>query len=722
MDYCRSDSTIAGGRQSGAKPNARFGWRRCGFLAAGLLSCLVAGAASDPSERDQQPAPPQPTFRTEANYVRVDVYPTRDNAPVMDLRQDEFDVLENGVPQRIEQFEHVVIRAAGPQETRIEPNTVAESRSMAENPRARLFVLFLDTYHVDVAGSHNIRAPLVEALDRMIGPEDLVGVMTSEMSARDVTFARRTTTIDGFLTRYWHWGERDRMNPSDREDQEYGGCYPNSDLPTDKCKDQNGVAAEMIDRRHEKRSLDALQDLVRFLRGVREERKAILAITNGWLLFRPNPQLMRPLNCQGVPTGPPVGIDPRTGRLTTKPPDTGVPRTSTCETDRTMLAQLDDEQQFREMLDEANRANASFYPIDPRGLAVFDTPIMRLDVPGSPPPPTPLAVDRAMLTARLTALRTLAGATDGLAIVDTNDLSTGLRRVVADLSSYYLLGYYSSGRLDGRFHSITVRVKRPGVSVRARRGYLAATPAAVTSTPRASSSPSPAAVAESAAIDAALAPLGAAGREAPIRLRAASGWKRGNRAAIWIVGELGAGDEWKSGAEADVMLTSAAGATLATGHARVEPGSRSFRVALAPAEPVAPGSFTVRLRARSGSGSAPSNETVDVTLPEAPFGSGVIFVRRGAGNREMPTADLRFRRSEQLRAELPAPEGEVQARLLDRTGKPLPVPVTTATREDVDGSRWLTAQLVLAPLAAADYIVELTNGATRVLAGFRVVN
>src|SRR5207344_2488540 len=48
------------------------------------------------------------------------------------------------------------------------------------------------------------------------------------------------------------------------------------------------------------------------------------------------------------------------------------------------------------------------------------------------------------------------------------------RRIVDDLSSYYLLGYYSTNtRPDGKFHKITVRVKRSGVDVRARRGYLA---------------------------------------------------------------------------------------------------------------------------------------------------------------------------------------------------------------------------------------------------------
>jgi VWFA-related protein len=125
--------------------------------------------------------------------------------------------------------------------------------------------------------------------------------------------------------------------------------------------------------------------------------------------------------------------------------------------------------QFRDILDEANRANASFYPIDPRGLAVFDTPLVRQDVPGPPPPMVPPSVDFAMLSARINSLRTLAEATDGLAIVNSNDLAGGLRRVVDDLSSYYLIGYYSTGKLDGRFHPITSASSGRASSTRASR-------------------------------------------------------------------------------------------------------------------------------------------------------------------------------------------------------------------------------------------------------------
>jgi hypothetical protein len=339
--------------------------------------------------------------------------------------------------------------------------------------------------------------------------------------------------------------------------------------------------------------------------------------------------------------------------------------------------------------------------------------MMRTDVPGPPPPPTPLSVDRTMLTARLTSLRTLAEATDGLAIVDTNDLAGGFRRVVADLSAYYLLGYYSTGKLDGKFHSISVRVRRPGVHVRARRGYLAATPEAVTAgAGGAAGAAAPVVDAETLAIDAVLGPLSGFSRELPIRVEAAAGWKPDRAASVWVVGEVGSTEEWRSGVEADLQLVSGAGATLASSHVTVPSGARTFRASLTPADPLAPGDYAVRVRARGAASSMASSEVTRFSLPAAPDAAGAVFVRRGqsTGNRDVPTADLRFRRSEQLRVEIPAPAGTATARLLDRKGKPLAIPVTAAVREDADGSRWQTVQLALAPLAAGDYVIELAGG------------
>jgi hypothetical protein len=145
-------------------------------ITAGLKVRTTPITASGSSRIQDQP-PPRPTFRTEANYVRVDVFPTANGQPVFDLRQEEFEVLEDRAPQKVVQFERIQIRGNVPQDQRREPNTVAESRAMIEESRARVFVLFLDVNHVDVSGSHNIRKPLTDALNQLIGPEDLFGVI-----------------------------------------------------------------------------------------------------------------------------------------------------------------------------------------------------------------------------------------------------------------------------------------------------------------------------------------------------------------------------------------------------------------------------------------------------------------------------------------------------------------------------------------------------------------
>jgi hypothetical protein len=134
--------------------------------------------------------------------------------------------------------------------------------------------------------------------------------------------------------------------------------------------------------------------------------------------------------------------------------------------------------------------------------------------------------------------------------------------------------------------------------------------------------------------------------------------------------------------------------------------------------PLAPGDYDVQLRAKGVAVLSPAIDTVRLTLTSDSAG-GALFLRRGpgTGNRDLSTADARFRRAERLILETPtlASASGATGRLLDRTGKPLNVPVTATIREGADGSRWRRVEITLAPLAPADYIVESTSGSERTL-------
>lgn len=671
------------------------------------VALLVAAASASLIAQATQPQTQgQATFRAAANLVRVDMYATQNGVPIEDLQQDEIELLEDGVPQTLDSFEFVKVAPAGPQDTRREPASVAESRDMAREARARVFVIFLDTYHTQAEGSANMRIPLARFIDRVLGADDLVALMTPEMSINELTFARKTTIISTIVQEEW-WGRRERIaGDADPKERLYRACYgPESD-----------TTLEMRDRRREMLTLDALEGLVVHLRGIREERKAVLTVTEGWRLFADNPSLAR--QSEGTPpTGPPVGVVG--GRVGVAPggnDGTALDRLQ-CETDRIALAAMNNTRRMQRLSEDANRANVSFYPVFARGLVAFDAPIG----PNRPPEP---AVDRANLTTRQNAMRELATNTDGTAVINTNQIEAALTRIAADLSSYYLFGYYSTNtRLDGRFREITVRVKRPGVQVRARRGYRGLTAAELTG-------PSvPPGGASGASASAFTVPVNT---RASLRIRT-SGWTPNGTvpAAVWIVGELDPALRrelaWSAGATAEVVVVGQSGVEVTSATVDIAATEAAFTVRLPAEANLAPGEYAVRVRVNPNAAlGLPVSDTVRLIVPAAGSMLGeAILWRRGpsTGPRFLATADPRFTRNDRVRLELAtAVEGAATARMLDRLGRPMQIPVQVSQRPDASGQfRWIVAEAALAPLATGDYAIEVTLADSRQLAAFKIV-
>ena len=145
------------------------------------------------------------------------------------------------------------------------------------------------------------------------------------------------------------------------------------------------IAAEMKARRREKLALDALDDLVVHLGGLRDERKAVLAVTEGWLRVRPNPALARLLKSDRGPLIPrsarpssiaAPGADP-TNRAGDVPDKVREPTAWHWPTWTTATA-------CARSAERANRVNVTFYPVGAQGLAVFDSTTIGPEPPAAP--------------------------------------------------------------------------------------------------------------------------------------------------------------------------------------------------------------------------------------------------------------------------------------------------------------------------------------------------
>jgi VWFA-related protein len=667
-------------------------------------------AAGQPAQAQQPPPDTQqpPTFRTGINFVRVDAIITdKSGNPVGDLQASDFDVTEDGKPQKIESFKLVKLDGGTTDAIKEPPKQIRtdyDEEAEAARDDVRLFAIFLDDYHVRRGASMAARGQLAKFVDTQLGPSDMIGVMYPLESTASVRMTRDHSAVVRGLQQFL--GRKYEYEPKNQFEEKYA-YYP----------------TETVERIRTQVSISAIKSLIVHMGSLKEGRKSLILVSEGFSYMVP-PQ-MRNANATMPGSGNPNAFNPQAG-------------VNDINEDRAAWsAGLDLETDLRDIYDTANRNNVAIYSVDPRGLPGFEFDINEN---------VGFQTDSKYLNATMDTLRELAENTDGRAIVNRNDIAAGMRQITRDSSAYYLIGYNSSqAPSDGKFHEIKVRVKRPGVQVRARKGYWALT---ATETARALA---PAKVPLPKPVEKAINAVVARPSSASV-VRTWIGTTRGENGKtrvtfVWEPIPKAPGDAARSDppARVSLMAVGADGAPYYRG--KIEAASVQPNVVAASASrggtvsfEAAPGTVQLRISVEDATSQVLDTETrdlavPDLTGPQALLGTPAVFRARTlrdytqlkADAAAMPVATREFSRTDRVLIRVPAygpapMSPTLSVHLLNRAGQAMSdIPVSAAPtggEQQVD--------LPLSALAPGEYVVEIkataASGEAQELVAFRVTS
>jgi VWFA-related protein len=395
-------------------------------IAAGAALCafaVLAGARTLGGQA-QPPGQPPPTFRSGVEFVEVDVVVTNAQGNfVGDLTRDDFQVFEDGKRQAVADFTLVDIPIEKFDRPLYASSPIEPDVRTNEHPfEGRVYVMVIDDLHTDPMRLQRTKNAARQFIQQRLGANDLMAVTHTagpDDASQEFTNSKRLllAAVDRTMAR----GEAESATVvRNRNAIASGG------LNRDDTQDlERAMNAE--------NTLRLLRDVSNWFSTVRGRRKTILFVSEG--IDYDTTNVMQRSDLPGSRAGAVLGAT-------------------------------------QEAIDAAMRSNVSIYGIDPKGLAGIDD--IAVDYANGPTDPDigQRGLRNEMRLAE-ESLRTLSEDTGGIAVVGRNDLGRAYDQIVADNSAYYVLAYYPpSDKRDGKFHKIDVRVNRPGVSVRARRGYL----------------------------------------------------------------------------------------------------------------------------------------------------------------------------------------------------------------------------------------------------------
>jgi VWFA-related protein len=418
-----------------------------GHHATLLLAVVVAQSAAQPPAQDQT----QP-FRAGVQAVEVDVRViAKDGQFVTDLTADDFQLAEDGVPQRILSAVLVTSAPSAPAST-APPAPPAPALSAPFAPSApsapSVWVFVFDTTHLTPGSLQRSRDAIVKFIADRFHDGDVGGIIADGRMANN-----RLT--------------------SNREELRAAAAAVK-------------MPGELRSRQLELHEWPRLQDELEAFRIVNQEREALDAAVRRACADDPD-------TCRRVP--PDMMVMEKAQRMVSGYRNATLQTLSVVDGLSKGLARMagpktivflsegfvlqDQESELRQAVGQAARAGAHFYTIDARGLnkgtvaEIIDQPLA--DVPAG-------ATTR--FDAQQDGTNSLAVDTGGFAIRNENNFARALDEIQRDAGTYYVIAYSPTNeRFDGKYRSIAVKVKRPDTKVRARRGYLAVDPARLLAVP-----------------------------------------------------------------------------------------------------------------------------------------------------------------------------------------------------------------------------------------------
>ena len=393
------------------------------------ISVSLSAGSRDPALQARQPQ--TPTFTASVDLVRTDAI-VRDARGqfIADLRAGEFEVYEDSVKQEIVSLtmihggrEYNVLSPATPSRDGL----ILPPSRPRNDTAGRIFVIIVDDFHLEPAQAQKARQIVGQALRDLIHNGDMFGIVSTGYSSISEQLTYDRQVLESAIAKIQGNG----LSPREIIEGAQGSQGP----------------TELRHRAHV--ALSLAYDQMRNLEKVQGRRKAVIYISTGYDF---NPFAQSRLEQQAL-------------RARVDAADLQNDPFYRTQQSSQMLAEADLVRELAELTRAANRANATIYTIDPRGLAAgpdVDQDIRTPEWSGH-------------LRTSQDSLRVIAEETGGFAVVNMNNFSAGLKRIDAETSDYYVLAY-SASNADPlkRVRRIEVKTTRPGATVFHRTSYTRA--------------------------------------------------------------------------------------------------------------------------------------------------------------------------------------------------------------------------------------------------------